>query len=331
MSELQIALIAIGALAIAAVLAYNHLQERRARDAARRAFGPGHADVLLESAPAQERSTSVPSAPTPREEPLPVMPILDERLDYVIEIRPGAPLPAPSLQAHWRTIQRRHAARATLSGPDERGCWRAGLQLASRSGSVSEAELIEFRADVESMGAAFGASVRAGETRAALERARQLDALCAETDLQVVLHVMPAPGGAFAGPAIAQAAQAAGLTLERDGRFVQRSAEGTVALALAPREGSRFDSVSLGETVRGALSLELDVPHAADPRRAFETMARLAGHLAAACGGTVVDDNNRPLGEPALATIAGALDAVRARLEAEGIGPGSTLAARLFS
>jgi hypothetical protein len=57
MSDLQIGLLAVGAVVVAGVVAYNLAQERRARRSAEKAFGSAHADVLLEeraSAPRAE-------------------------------------------------------------------------------------------------------------------------------------------------------------------------------------------------------------------------------------------------------------------------------------
>jgi hypothetical protein len=48
-------------------------------------------------------------------------------------------------------------------------------------------------------------------------------------------------------------------------------------------------------------------------------------------GGSIVDDNGKPLDESAVAAIAVQLDSVRARLEANGVTPGSPTALRLFS
>ncbi|MEW5863324.1 MAG: cell division protein ZipA C-terminal FtsZ-binding domain-containing protein [Pseudomonadota bacterium] len=330
MSELQIGLLAIGALVIGGVFAYNRIQERRARDAARRAFPSARADVLMGAGQAPD--SALPVATAARVETPgggPVEP--DQRLDYVIELRPrGAPA-AAVVQEQWRPIQRRHLPRAALSGPGADGVWRAALQLVSRDGIVSEAELIEFRAAVETMAAALGAAVAAPEMKSAMERARELDALCAETDIQVVMHVVAPPGGTLAGAALAEAAAGAGLELAADGRFVQRSPADRVVLSLAARDGTPFDAASLSRTAIPAVSLTLDVPHAAETRRAFEAMTRLARHLAAACAGEVVDDNGKALGEAALAAIAEQLDRVRTALESRGIGPGGALAARLFS
>ena len=48
-------------------------------------------------------------------------------------------------------------------------------------------------------------------------------------------------------------------------------------------------------------------------------------------GGNIVDDNGLALDERALSGIASQLDAVRAKLEARGVTPGSPTALRLFS
>jgi hypothetical protein len=78
--------------------------------------------------------------------------------------------------------------------------WHAALQLVSRAGVVSEAELIEFRSAVETLGAKAGAMVSAPEMRTTLEAARELDKICADSDIQVALHVIgqgiePPPDG----------------------------------------------------------------------------------------------------------------------------------------
>jgi FtsZ-interacting cell division protein ZipA len=80
-----------------------------------------------------------------------------------------------------------------------------------------------------------------------------------------------------------------------------------------------------------ALTLALDVGRTPDTRRSFESMARLARQMSSALGGSMVDDNGNALDERAVAAIAQQLDAVCARLEAQGIAPGGPAALRLFS
>jgi hypothetical protein len=109
-------------------------------------------------------------------------------VDYAIDITLAQPM--PEMLEGWSAIAHRFGRRAMLvQGKDER-TWLAGLQLVSRAGVVSEAELIEFRSAVETLGAKLGARLSAPEMRAALEGARALDKACAESDIQVALHVV---------------------------------------------------------------------------------------------------------------------------------------------
>ena len=154
---------------MAGVLVYNRWQEARTRREAQRAFGSSHADVLV----AEPR----------RAPPLGQGASADERIDYVIgfALAPGADA---ELREGWRPIEQRFAGRALL------GDGQAALQLVSRAGVVSDAELLEFRSAVETLAAAVASSVSAPEMRAALEAARALDRLCAEVDIEVALHVV---------------------------------------------------------------------------------------------------------------------------------------------
>ena len=177
MSDLVLGLLVLGAVLFAGVLVYNRVQERSAQRAAERAFFSRHADSLLdESAPRREPAFKAPSPP-------------DERVDYVIELEAAQPLaPAAVLEA-WRPIEQRFARRALLA-VSESGVWRAALQLVSRAGVVSEAELAQFRSAVEDLAASLGAAAAPPDLRNALEAARELDRTCADSDIQVALHVI---------------------------------------------------------------------------------------------------------------------------------------------
>jgi hypothetical protein len=176
MSDLVLGLLVLGAVLFAAVLLYNRMQER----AAQRAFAAKHPDALLDqSAPRREPVLHKPAVGTAAPHP---------GVDYTIDIT--LTQPTPEILEAWGAVANRFGRRAMLvPGRDER-TWRAGLQLVSRSGVVSEAELIEFRSAVESLGARLGATLSAPEMRAALEGARALDKACAESDIQVALHVI---------------------------------------------------------------------------------------------------------------------------------------------
>jgi hypothetical protein len=302
MTDLQLGLLVIGVAVVAGVLIYNRTQERGVRRAAQRAFGSQHADALLgESAQHQEKTAW--TAPRKTEAHAGDMP--DARLDYVIDLEVArGTLPATVLE-HWKGLQHRFASRVLLAGSDGAG-WRpvaagdvrslielrASLQMVSRAGVVGDAELLEFRSGVETLGAALGARAAAPEMREALDAARALDKLCADADIQVALHVV---GGT--------------------------SHDGLDAAEQPFRTEIRVDGVSF----------TLDVPRNLEPARGFEAMARAARQFAATSGGCLVDDNGNALDERALLAIGAELDAVRARLVEAGIEPGSALALRLFS
>jgi FtsZ-interacting cell division protein ZipA len=338
MSELQIGLIAIGALVVAAVLVYNRIQERRARRDAEKSFRSGHDDVLLDqpiashggslAADPEDRNAHEAPRPAGRTAPPAHAAQPDPAIDYIIEFRAEQPVAAGLLREQWSAIERRHARRALLAASADEKSWRAGLQLVSRDGAVGEADLIEFRSAVETLAASAGAAVSAPEMRAAVEAARALDEFCAESDIQVVVHVT---GGPFAGTKVRAAAEASGLALEAGGKFVLRDDDQRQIYTLASRDGAAFSAATMREAAPQALSLELDVTRAPDTRRSFESMARLAHQLAAVLGGSIVDDNGQALDERSVAAIALQLDAVRANLEAHGVTPGSPTALRLFS
>ncbi|HZS65742.1 MAG TPA: cell division protein ZipA C-terminal FtsZ-binding domain-containing protein [Burkholderiales bacterium] len=291
MTDLQLGLLAIGVLAVIAVVIYNRWQERAARRDAERAFGSGHGDVLLgEDRREPTQGARKEAAPEPRRPaPTPAARLPAERVDYVIELALPKPLPPSVVHEAWSPVERRFARRALLA--TDQAQLRAGLQLVSRSGVVSDAELLEFRALVETMAAALGARVSAPEMREALEAARELDRTCVDADIQVALHV--------------------------------------VGIGTAPAHfaGQGFQTIAREDGV----TLTLDVARTREPRATYEAMARAGRELAQTRGGRLVDDTGRELDERALAAIGRELDAVGARLAGCGIEPGSPLALRLFS
>jgi FtsZ-interacting cell division protein ZipA len=338
MSELQIGLLAIGALVVAAVLVYNRVQEGRAKRDAQNRFRSGHDDVLLDQPMAAQGANldSDHARRDPAEIPRPAVRAAapeqaaqpDPAIDYIIELKTDHPVASGALHEQWVAIERRHSHRAMLAGSVDEKSWRAGLQLVSRDGAVGEADLIEFRSAVETLAASVGAAVTAPEMRAAVEAARALDDFCGESDIQVVVHVT---GGPFPGTKIRAAAESSGLALEVDGKFVLRDDLQRVLYTMGARDGAAFSAVTMRDAMPSALSLSLDVTRAPETRRSFESMARLAHQLASVLGGSIVDDNGHALDERAVAAIAQQLDSVRARLEERGLTPGSPTALRLFS
>ena len=302
MTDLQLGLLLIGAAAVAGVLLYNHVQERAARRAAERVLGAPHGDVLLGgSGDARHEPTFIGGV----EGVNATADLPNPSLDYVIELRIAQGALSSEVLERWQPVQQRFARRAMLAAGAD-GDWRslgagkalgvkelrAALQTVSRDGVVSDAELLEFRSAVETLGAKLGATVSAPEMRLALDAARELDRVCAEADIQVALHVI-------------------GVSPDR-----------------APhREGQPFQVTQRED----GLTLLLDVARTADPARSFDAMARAGRQLAAAGAGRLVDDNGRALDERALGAIGIELQSVQHALSERGIEPGSPTALRLFS
>ena len=304
MTDLQLGLLVIGAVAVAGVLIYNRWQERSTRRAAEQVFGSRHADVLLGEAAGRREPAFDPlpkSAPPAPQDALP-----DARADYVVDLGLQRPAPGRVVLELWAPIERRFGRRALLAASDGPG-WRrlqagdpgacvalrAGLQLVSRAGVTSDAEVLEFRSAVESAGGELKAAISAPEMRESLEAARVLDEICVEADIQVALHVL----GEFGDEALGQ---------WQDQPFqLARRADG--------------------------ITLTLDVPRTPDIARSYEAMARAARHLASSSAGRLVDDRGRLLDDQALAAIGAQLEPARLLLSGRGIDPGSPLALRIFS
>jgi uncharacterized glyoxalase superfamily protein PhnB len=302
MTDFQLGLLGIGAAAVFAVLVYNRAQERRQRREAERAFASRHRDALLD----EPSDRQAPAAKPARRAEAQGGELPDTRLDYVVELEIVRGTLSATVLENWKALEHRFAGRALLAGSDG-GDWRevlagdvrslkalrAALQIVSRSGVASDAELLAFRAGIDTLGAELGARVSAPEMRQALEAARALDQLCADADIQIALHVA---GG-------------------QDSKLMVDPSIHPYAVE------ERADGVSF----------ILDVARTPDPTRAFEAMASAAVALAAESRGRLVDDNGSELDQRALAAISAEVDAVRSRLAASGIEPGSPLALRLFS
>jgi hypothetical protein len=232
MTDLQFGLLLIGAVAVAAVLIYNRVQQRAAGRRAEGRFGSRHADALLGETDARPEPTAAPRKNAMQSGARP-----DGRLDYIIDLAAPREIAAASLLELWAPLEHRFAKRVLLA-PSKGGRWSAALQLVSRAGVASESELLEFRSEVETLAAKVGAGVSAPEMRQALDAARSLDRVCAQADIQVALHVV---GAAIAEvPAGEHAFQVTpredGITLTLDVVRTPEPARGFQAMARTGRE-----------------------------------------------------------------------------------------------
>ncbi len=354
MSDLQIALAAIGALVVAAVYIHNIWQERKLQRRLERAFEGERNDVLLD-APAQTGPRIEPrlgagvgvdggdSAVDSQGQKQ-----VQDGADAIIEFIADIELAAPADEAALRELLSRMATfgkPARLLGWDAANGWhvigrdgqggyrrlQAALQLVNRSGPVHAPQMNGFCDALRVWAALHGAEVVMDEAANAVEDARQLDAVCGEVDVAIGLNVVAQSGGAFPGEQIAAAAATAGFRLEPDGLFHWCDENGRTLFTMENHEPEGFSADRLATMQTPGLTLLLDVPSVAGGEAAFDRMAQAGRELAEALGGFVVDDNRVPLQDEGIARIRAQLQGIHAAMAAHGIPAGSERAQRLFA
>lgn len=355
MSDLQLALIALGAALVAAVAGYNVLQERRARRHAEAAFRGAHVDALLDplaarlepvlgELPADDRQDPslgaldeviAPAGPGEAGESAAPGSVISSRIDTVAMVLADQPVTRAQVEPLLDALEA-HATPVHVEGlvdeqwtPVEdspRDSWRelrVALQLASRAGPVAEEEIAAFNETVAGFAASLNAVSQRESAAAAAARARELDRFCADADIEVGVNVVGRGGAALPVARVKQLALDQGFGETASGAFERRGPDGAVVTSLRLLDGAAPGAAGL--------SFALDVPHVADPVARLEEMGRVAEAFAHALGGELVDDERRPLGAAGFAAISRSLGDVAHRMEAHGIPAGGALARRLFS
>ena len=362
MSELQLYLLAGGAVFVAAVWGYNVWQERKARRRAEEAFGERPGDALFEpprAAPGERREPTIGSLPRAPgldetlppfsrgaavgelEAPVAQTSQISSRIDTVAVILADDPVMSEQLEP-LLGLADVHDTPVHVEGiVDEQWqpvesmanrSWRelrVGLQLASRRGAVTEEEIERFNQAIADFAAATGAVSQREAPVAAAQRARDLDRFCAEVDIEIAVNVVGQYGATLAVPRVKALALEHGLSETASGELVSFSADGMPEFAIR-----RFDD-SVGKPPgtphHTGLTFALDLPHVNDPAAAFADMVGIAASMAEKLGGELVDDNRRPLTEAGLATLRRTVDKVAQDMEAHGVPAGGALAHRLFN
>ncbi|MFL6567070.1 MAG: cell division protein ZipA C-terminal FtsZ-binding domain-containing protein, partial [Burkholderiales bacterium] len=139
---------------------------------------------------------------------------------------------------------------------------QAALQMVSRNGVVSEADLVEFRGQVETLAAAHGGQVSAPPMREALAAAQALDRVCADVDVQIALHVLGPADTSIRHEGFSVGQRADGVTLVLDvPRTPDLSRTYAAMVAAARRLGGRVvddNGNSLDERALAAIGVEVE-------------------------------------------------------------------------
>lgn len=351
MSELQIGLLTIGMVVVVGVYGYGFWQQRQYRRKYGGTFGEQREDVLYQGAPLAETAAVLndsardqgASKKTLADDD--VCHLLTAATDYVVSIKLNNPHSCDVLAPLWGRrfdfSKRINACGLNASTerwerliPESHPSYRAfkiGLQLADRSGAVSDVRLKEFHDVLRDVAGQVQAEIVLPSVQEAIKQAKQLDAFCAEVDHLIGLNILPGGDRLLFGSEIAQAAEQHGMQLQADGTFHFLDARGLTLFSLCSMDGSLFQHHTLTQMRVQGLTLLLDVPRVEQPSLRFDEMAVLARELALALRAALVDDHRVALGDAAIAQIRERVAEIESRMLAGKVVPGSAQALRLFA
>ena len=285
-----------------------------------------HWDGATEAAPEVASPVRGRSAPRPGGVP-DAMAELDSRIDVIAELEFDTPRGAQAVaelvaaaglarMAGCDGFNRESQTWEALVGDTQYGKARVGLQLTDRSGPIREPDLSAFQRSIEALAADCGARVAWTGSQNPLTNAAELDAFCAEVDVQIGISLVAAT--TFAETKFRGLAEANGFKRDDDAVFRRRDDNG-------------LELLTLRQSAPAAVSLLLDVPRVPRDAAAFGLMAHCARTLAKGLEAKIVDDNQRVLDDAMLTRIGQEIAGVQGRMEAAGLPSGGPLALRLFA
>lgn len=347
LSDLQFALAVIGLLILIAVAVLNvkyaralrkakaeaedYLAERAAREPT---FGAGFADPI----------SGEQTEPTFKEVALPVKtePVsfsIDPRIDCVIALRFSQSITGSEILKElvsWEDLSAPSSARWMCEGlsvgDDSPEAWgllkpeasyselQLAIQLASRRGPIGVLELSDFCSRAQALALTLGAQIDMPSVSAMLEKAKDLDAMAAESDIQLSINVLF--DEACAWTKLDSLMRQRGFILSGSGRTYEYFSN------RAPIFGSA--DLNPGKPVQ-QLTLLLELPLISFDEKAFERMLAEGLEIAEAAHGRLVDDNGINLSDISIQSIRQHLDGLYENLERSGVPAGSSAASRLFS
>jgi len=280
-------------------------------------------------APAEIRSEDLPPVVSPATAAAGTL--LSEVCDCIVALAPAAPLAGERLLAIAQRFRRAGSkpvafeASATANGegfePLAAGrsyrAVRIGILMANRNGALNAMEFSEFISAVQAIADALSARAEMPAMGSVLARARDLDATCAQLDVQIGVNV-EAPE-AVEPAQLAALAPALSLVERGNHRYVRSGPQGETLFSLG-----FADSPS-------RLTFVLDVPRVAASLQPFPAMVQAASACAQRLDASLVDDTGRPLTAASLAQISRQLGQRYESLEAIGLPAGSTLACKVFN
>jgi len=209
------------------------------------------------------------------------------------------------------------------------------LQLADRSGFISKISLGRFQHAVDAIGHKLGAQVEWQGSGDPWRFASELDQFCVEVDKMVGFNLVQGASGPFTGTKFRGLAEASGLALREDGAFHYEAESGIESgqsqFFITNHDTNPFNPEMLRTSVIRGIKFQLDIPRVQNCIEVFNHMVLMARQMENSLNATLVDDNQRPLGETQIEKIRQQLKVIHAKMVTRGIVPGSYSALRLFS
>lgn len=273
---------------------------------------------------------------------------IDSTISYIADIRANSPMPHEKLidllqqkfdygkPVRWFGLQPEGQPweEITLDTLSPRNTYielKGCLQLADRSGPVTEINLSRFRDMAEDFAAQILAEADCPDISEAHAKATDLDKFCADVDVIMGINIISKDGGAFVGTKIRALAEASGFRLESEGVFKYRDNEtGEVLFSLGNFESAPFLPANMRTLTTRGITFLLDVPRVANGEKVFDQMAHIARLFSSTLNGILVDDNRVPLSESGVKRTRQRLADIQATMVAHNIVAGSGAALSLF-
>ena len=347
MSGFTIGVVLLGALVLAALVAWNAWTTRRSlprqpespttvgEDMATRPME--RTEPVLDDAPLDE-----PLAPIPPPER---KPRLDALIDALAQIALEGPVSGeaalaalpPTRRAGSKPfgIEGRNVATGEWETPragQRYGAFQAGVQLANRSGALNDIEFSEFVMKAQAFADAVNGAAEFPEMRDEVARARELDQFAGSHDAQLSF-TLRARNAAWSPGYVQQSAARLGFVPGAiPGRLVlpAMAAGGPPVLGLSFSTQAALSEDPAHSAIRD-ITLSLDVTHVPRTEQPFLRMRDAAVALATSMDGLITDDNGQVIPVEALDRIGADLELLYDTLDARDLSAGSPQARRLFS
>lgn len=343
MSDLQIALVALGAVLILLVLVFNWWQDRRVRQKMQDKFPETPVDPLMAQleAEVERREPTVRIAETLAKEPVePAVPAeeVDPKTEAVIDVQFEQPVAGDQLMELLRAYLRVDTKPVRLFAstvnnehhayPHEQEQYTAMqlvVLLANRNGALTEIDWSRLWAAAESLANQVDGTVDGPDQKEVVARAQALDSLCAGLDAQVGIGLnLQEP---MSAKALKEVAVSAGF-IEYGKQLAWLASSGLPRFTLLFNGKPALD---LQSATIEQLELLIDLPNSPKDEQAFSRMASVGRDLALRLQAELTDGQGQPLTDHYDAELDQQLYDIYLQLEEAGFDAVSTHTKRVFS